>query len=413
MSLCEENCDLIEYDLYKEKAKCSCDIKLSININSERNFNKNDFFKSFTDVKNIINLNIMKCYKTVFIIKRLFYNYGFIIAISIIILFFISLFIFIFISFSKLKKDISIIIFMLNMNGNPMKKRSILKQRYKYKNKLIKDKFNTKKDIHWQITQNISGNSLNKMNKKINSINNSTKKIIHKIMHKTDFELNSINYGEALKYDHRNYCQYYISLLAYDHPFLFSFAFINDYNSKIIKMFLFFFSFELELAINALFFTDDTMHKIYQDKGKYNLLYQIPQILYSSLISRFIDILIRNFALSQDNIVQFKKGQMKKNLKKKAKKLLKILKIKFSFFFLLTFIILIFLGYYITCFCGVYINTQIHLIKDTIISLIISLLIPLVLFLIPGIFRITYLKIQKNNRKLLYQFSLFLENWLC
>ena len=249
------------------------------------------------------------------------------------------------------------------------------------------------------------------MNKKNISISNSTTKIIHTIIHKTDFELNSVNYEEAIKYDHRNYCQYYISLLKYNHPFLFSFAFINDYNSKIIKMFLFFFSFELELTINALFFTDNTMHKIYQDKGKYNLLYQIPQILYSTLISRFIDTLIRNFALSQDNVVQFKQEIYKININRKGKKLLKILKIKFTIFFILSFIILIFLGYYITCFCGVYINTQIHLIKDTIMSLIISLLVPFIIYLIIGIFRISSLKVEKPTRKLLYQFSSFLENW--
>ena len=48
-------------------------------------------------------------------------------------------------------------------------------------------------------------------------------------------------------------------------------------------MYLFFFSFSSDLTINALFFNDDIMHKIYQDKGKYNFFYQIPQILYSSL----------------------------------------------------------------------------------------------------------------------------------
>ena len=56
------------------------------------------------------------------------------------------------------------------------------------------------------------------------------------------------------------------------------------------------------------------MHKIYEDKGKYNFLYQIPQILYSTLIGRFIDALIKNLALSQERIVKFKKE--KENLNK-------------------------------------------------------------------------------------------------
>ena len=65
MSLCEEKCDLIEYNHIKEKAKCSCDIKLSISDNYDIKFNKKDFLKSFTDIKNMLNLNIIKCYKTV------------------------------------------------------------------------------------------------------------------------------------------------------------------------------------------------------------------------------------------------------------------------------------------------------------------------------------------------------------
>ena len=61
----------------------------------------------------------------------------------------------------------------------------------------------------------------------------------------------------------------------------------------------------------------------------------------------------------------------------------------------------------------IYINTQIHLIKDTIISLVTSLILPFGLYLIPGIFRIPALKIEKNGNKCLYKFSLVLENYLC
>ena len=82
-------------------------------------------------------------------------------------------------------------------------------------------------------------------------------------------------------------------------------------------------------------------------------------------------------------------------------------------FFISTFFILLFLWYYITCFCGIYINTQIHLIKDTLISLLSSFFIPFILFLLPGIFRISSLSAKKPFHKLLYKFSVFLENWLC
>ena len=98
---------------------------------------------------------------------------------------------------------------------------------------------------------------------------------INDILEFKDFELNSLSYEEVIKLDHRYYYEYYLSLLKNNHPLIFSFVFHNYYYSKIIKIFLFFF-FSLNFTINASFFTDDIMHKIYQDKGKYNFLYQIP-----------------------------------------------------------------------------------------------------------------------------------------
>ncbi len=49
-----------------------------------------------------------------------------------------------------------------------------------------------------------------------------------------------------------------------------SFAPYMDYNSRIIKIFLFFFLVNLCHDINALFFSTDVIDKIYEDKGKYN-----------------------------------------------------------------------------------------------------------------------------------------------
>ena len=258
--------------------------------------------------------------------------------------------------------------------------------------------------------QRVNNNEINiKNNNKIYK-NKITTNII---LGKKEFELNSLHYEEALKLDHRSYFEYYISLLKYNHPILFSFAPFDDYNSKIIKIFLFFFSLYLDFAINALFFTDDTMHKIYEDKGKFNLLYQIPQIIYSTLISKIFDTIIKNLALSKDNITEVKKHKVKIDLNIIHIKLLRTLKIKFILFFISSLIFLIFFGYYIICFCGIYINTQTHLIKDSMISLILSLLIPFVLYLFPGIFRIAALRVVKPTRKILYNLSLLLEDWLC
>ena len=64
MTLCEEDCTFIKYDYTKNKSVCSCKIKISIPILlTEIKFDKNKLYKSFTDIKNIANILIIKCYK--------------------------------------------------------------------------------------------------------------------------------------------------------------------------------------------------------------------------------------------------------------------------------------------------------------------------------------------------------------
>ncbi len=53
--------------------------------------------------------------------------------------------------------------------------------------------------------------------------------------------MNSLSYEEALKFDKRTYCQYYFSLLKRKQLIIFTFCSINDYNSRSIKICLFYF----------------------------------------------------------------------------------------------------------------------------------------------------------------------------
>ena len=215
-------------------------------------------------------------------------------------------------------------------------------------------------------------------------------------------------YELALKIDKRTYFQYYFSLIKTRHILIFVF-YSNDYNSTIIKLNLFFLSFAIYFVVNALFFDDKTMHNIYITGGSYDFLYQIPKIIYSSLISTIINTILKSLSLSELNILELKKENNVNKLDNKVLKIEKCLCYKFMIFFRLSFVLLLFCWYYLSCFCVVYKNTQILLIKDSIIGFNLCLLYPLVLYLIPGIFRIPSLKNPKNNKKALYNFSKFLQ----
>ena len=243
-------------------------------------------------------------------------------------------------------------------------------------------------------------------------VDNKKNKIIKqykKVLERNDLEINSLPYDEALINDKRTFIQYYLSLLRANHLLIFAFYKNDeDYNSRIIKIFLFFFFFSVHLTVNALFFTDKTMHKIYLDEGTFNFIYQIPQIIYSALISGFINAIIKYLSLSQKIIIEIKREKNNKNYELIKGKTIKILKIKFTLFFIITFINLGFFFYFISCFCGIYVNTQIYLIEDTVISFGTSFLTPFVINLIPCSLRICALRCKKKNKNCIHKLSQWL-----
>ena len=214
----------------------------------------------------------------------------------------------------------------------------------------------------------------NNNNENIN--NDFNNKIIY-----NDYEMNAFSYKEALEKDKRNSCQLYISLIKTKNLLILSFYPVkNDYNSKLIKICLFFFSFALYLFLNSLFYTDATMNKIYEDEGVFNFIYLIPQMIYSTLISSIINILIRFLALSEKSIIALKREKNVIVFKIKMSTVKKCLTIKFISYFILSIILLIFFWYYLACFGAIYKSTQIYLLKETLINFSISIVYPFIIY---------------------------------
>ena len=307
---------------------------------------------------------------------------------------------------------------MNNININNKKEKKFVIRNNEINNIIMKNNNNPTKKNYKRIKKNLINLNILKTNEDINNNKSSslvdiknnkklTLNVIETIKDKyNDYEINSLIYKDALKIDKRTYFEYYFSLLRRKQILLFTFYINNDYNSKSIKICLFLFSFALYYLVNALFFNDATMHKIYINEGKYIFIYQLSNILYSTLISSIINIILKNLSLSEMNIIEIKNNKEKeKNINKK-----KCLIIKFNLFFILDFLFLILFWYYISCFCAIYKNTQFHLIKDTLISFGLSLLYPVGLCLLPGIFRIPALRASKQDKECLYKISKIMHN---
>ena len=361
LTLCEENCDLIGYDYFNNKSICSCEIKIKLfSPIKDVKFDKERLKKNFIDINNIANIQFMKCYKIALRKENIRKNIGFYILFFVILLFFCCLYLFY----------------------------------HKYYNLLINE-----------IVDELF---YNKINKDINKSNiNFTDNPEYK-----DYVLNSLLYDEAKKLDNRTFFQYYCSLIKTRNLLLLAFYPKKDFNSRIIKIFFIFFYFVTNFTVSALFYNDSTMHKIYEEKGEFNIIYQIPKMIYSCVISSLICIIIKYLSFSGNNIFELKHKRIK-YLKSFSKifisELFKKIKIKFVFLFIITPIFLFSFWYYITCFCGIYKNTQRHLIKETLSSFIMSLIYPLILVLIPIILRRNALKSKNKRRQYMFKFSRLLE----
>ena len=467
LTLCENNCDYLGYDRETKESNCECKVKQEMTIFNIK-IDTGELKSKFQADKGT-NIRIIKCYYLLFRKNGLKKNIGSYILLSMMFLLIIDLFFFLFIGYKSLLikiekvlkykignlKDINNLKTTVNIKNTQRRKKVERKSKSKKKgknkinsapkktenikkaNKIGKNKSNlinfndndkskpTKKSIIKFNNSNINliiNNYKNKEEKK--ETNKNKKKSIKNIlkldkkkvknnnnnnMKYNDYEMNRLIYEDGRKYDKRTFIQYYLSLLKTRHILLMSFN-TKDYNSLVIKISLFFFSFSLYYTINALFFTDKTMHNILISDKKYDFIYQLPKIFYSNLISTVINCLILYLSLSEKTIIDIKNRINKKNYGKLFTELKKTLFIRFIIFYLFYLIFLLFFWFYVSCFCVVYKNTQIYLIKDTLISFGLSLIYPFGYYLLPGIFRIPALKDKKGSKKSLYTFSQLLQS---
>ena len=135
------------------------------------------------------------------------------------------------------------------------------------------------------------------------------------------------------------------------------------------------------------------------------LYFQIPQIIYSSLISSVINIILQKLSISEGQILDMKKEKDKEKAKEKGNSIKINLKLKLIIFLIISSTLILFFWYFISCFCAVYKNTQLILIQDTLISFLTSMIYPFIFKLFPGMLRIPALRAKNRDKKCMYKIS--------
>ena len=447
MSLCEKGCTFIKFHQDTKKAECDCNIKNDMSYNSD-DINKDGLLTTIESEKSNSNLKVTKCFNNVFSsFEKLFTNSAFI-ALTIILLVFLIIFIIFCIKGKQMLNDKIDEVIYKKFDKKPKKRGSHKKSKESKKNILEERKKESKKIKHYkrkskksktynegksqkatskfQLIKGTKENNLNlevinnieplKFNQKgqmstiENNANNKMESIDEPPDKENDYELNILTYSQAIKYDKRSCCDYYSSLLKNKQLFLFTFCTFNDYNSGIIKKFIFFLSFALHYTISALFFNDDTLHQIILDKGEYNFSYQLPKIIISSASSiAILRIILVTLILTDRNVLEVKHQPTKKLAENMKIKVLKCINIKFAIFFVFNFLLLVLFWFYMICLCDTYENTQICLIENTFIALGFSLIYPFIWNIIPSILRMFSLDTENHNRQCIYSLSKILQ----
>ena len=151
LTVCEEDCDFTSYNYTTGKAICSCKVKVNSTTKiGDIIIDKDKLYKSFTNFKNIANINVLKCYKLIFELDAYKYNYANLIMISIILLFLVTFLIFICKGYYNLKKIFDIIVyFKLNkyLVKQFLKKQNQEEKKLKQKKKSKKKKKKKKKGL--------------------------------------------------------------------------------------------------------------------------------------------------------------------------------------------------------------------------------------------------------------------------
>ena len=136
------------------------------------------------------------------------------------------------------------------------------------------------------------------------------------------------------------------------------------------------------------------MHQLYINYGKYDFIQQISQIIYSTIVSKLVEIILCYLSLTDKPIYKIKKLIMN-YFSTKIKFIYQCINIKLILFFVFTFIFMIFYWYVVSAFCSIYKNTQIVFIKDWIFSFILGNLIQIVIYLIPTALRALAIKYRR------------------
>ena len=157
-----------------------------------------------------------------------------------------------------------------------------------------------------------------------------------------------------------------------------------------------------------MFVDNSTIHNIYINNGSFDFIFNLPYILYATIIIYVLKFAFYYFITIHKESIQIKNNTLG-SLSAETNKIIHKIIIRIFLFFSICISLLIIFGLYIACFTAILPKIKLHLFIRAAISLSISLIIPLFLHFITACIRIFSLSNTDKSRKYLYKMSQILQ----
>ena len=222
----------------------------------------------------------------------------------------------------------------------------------------------------------------------------------------SDYRINNLSYEEAIKIDKRKYFVIYKYYIINSQIILNLFLNPNYLELFCLKIIFFMYILGSEGLFNALLYEDKYINNIYDNNGKFIFLFNFPKSLISTIIAYIINSFLFHLITSRNAFQEAIENKGVKNYQNKFESIMKCLKKKIIFFFIIDFIITGFSWYYCSIFCALYKNTSKYWLISLLISLGIHFLLPFILCFIPATLK--YFALKRKNQKI-YKLNKFLD----
>ena len=209
------------------------------------------------------------------------------------------------------------------------------------------------------------------------------------------YDVQDMDYEEAIIYDKRGYIKMYCGYLLDTEIILGTFCNNNQLDLFIIKLSFLLFTFQICFFLNALFYTDKYISNVYFNNGILDIVYQLPKSIYSYIATLITTHLLKILSNSKNEFVKLMKGKYKhKTYINLINTKLAKLKNKLLIYFVLVFVFSLFFLYYTTAFCAVYRNSQTYWIIGCLESIGIDSLVSSIFSIFLALFR--YISIKRR-----------------